>query len=373
MGTANDLKGLTMFGRFAPNSLALLAVIVVILQIVYNSPALAKPRPQQFLNTKQWTGSANDRHWSDSDSIGTPHSQRLKRGVSEQEDILKDQNGFKVLTASTEKREGIQTPIEPLQDSSESNHGSNLKSSDTNGISGNARANINSGSAQSRSGVSVSKPNEVTPSGNSVSSGNNDANGQKREDVSKSKTTDNNNDKPKDNKDTKAQDIQTSPNSVTVQGNTVNGRPINSLNSDPVRDPLGNSGAEVVTSHPLFEDRAQNERGNYLDARSEEGGSKETKETSTEPEVGHFQVDDKSADLEINANSAGVKVKAKPASLQVVSRPGSHPPTPVVPVAPLNPFYHHHHFHPFYDGYRRRRMGPFHRRYYNSPYHAHYR
>ena len=38
----------------------------------------------------------------------------------------------------------------------------------------------------------------------------------------------------------------------------------------------------------------------------------------------HFQVDDKSADLEINANSAGVKVKAKPASLQVVSRPGTH-------------------------------------------------
>ena len=36
----------------------------------------------------------------------------------------------------------------------------------------------------------------------------------------------------------------------------------------------------------------------------------------------HFQVDDKAAELEINANAMGVKVNAKPASLQVVSKPG---------------------------------------------------
>ena len=42
----------------------------------------------------------------------------------------------------------------------------------------------------------------------------------------------------------------------------------------------------------------------------------------------HFQVDDKAAELEINANAMGVKVNAKPASLQVVSKPGA----PVVPV-----------------------------------------
>ncbi len=37
----------------------------------------------------------------------------------------------------------------------------------------------------------------------------------------------------------------------------------------------------------------------------------------------HFQVDDKAAELEINANAMGVKVNAKPASLQVVSKPGA--------------------------------------------------
>ena len=80
------------------------------------------------------------------------------------------------------------------------------------------------------------------------------------------------------------------------------------------------------------------------------------KETHDIQEAGapsHFQVDDKSADLEINANSAGVKVKAKPASLQVVSRPGQHgiaPPMmpfmpPPVPVMHHLPHHHRHHHH----------------------------
>ncbi|KAK3703953.1 hypothetical protein QZH41_003850 [Actinostola sp. cb2023] len=42
--------------------------------------------------------------------------------------------------------------------------------------------------------------------------------------------------------------------------------------------------------------------------------------TSGEPS--HFQVDDKAAEIEVNANPAGVKVIAKPASLQVVAKPG---------------------------------------------------
>ena len=84
------------------------------------------------------------------------------------------------------------------------------------------------------------------------------------------------------------------------------------------------------------------------------------KETHDIQEAGapsHFQVDDKSADLEINANSAGVKVKAKPASLQVVSRPGQHggiappmmpfmpPPVPVMHHLPHHHRHHHHHHH----------------------------
>lgn len=45
-------------------------------------------------------------------------------------------------------------------------------------------------------------------------------------------------------------------------------------------------------------------------------------------EPSHFQVDDKAAEIEVNANPAGVKVNAKPASLQVVAKPG----TPAVPI-----------------------------------------
>lgn len=45
-------------------------------------------------------------------------------------------------------------------------------------------------------------------------------------------------------------------------------------------------------------------------------------------EPSHFQVDDKAAEIEVNANPAGVKVNAKPASLQVVAKPGA----PAVPI-----------------------------------------
>ena len=81
---------------------------------------------------------------------------------------------------------------------------------------------------------------------------------------------------------------------------------------------------------------------------------KETHDIQEGGAPSHFQVDDKSADLEINANSAGVKVKAKPASLQVVSRPGQHgiappmmpfmpPPVPVIHHLPHHHRHHHHH------------------------------
>lgn len=75
----------------------------------------------------------------------------------------------------------------------------------------------------------------------------------------------------------------------------------------------------------------------------------------------HFQVDDKSADLEINANSAGVKVKAKPASLQVVSRPGSHGHEQHFehPVEmfhePMMHYHHPHHHHRHHHGHHHRR------------------
>lgn len=55
------------------------------------------------------------------------------------------------------------------------------------------------------------------------------------------------------------------------------------------------------------------------EARPTKGNDKVT--MSGEPT--HFQVDDKAAELEINANAMGVKVNAKPASLQVVSKPGA--------------------------------------------------
>lgn len=55
----------------------------------------------------------------------------------------------------------------------------------------------------------------------------------------------------------------------------------------------------------------------------EEGGT-----VTQTGEPSHFQVDDKAAEIEVNANPAGVKVNAKPASLQVVAKPG----TPAIPI-----------------------------------------
>ena len=126
--------------------------------------------------------------------------------------------------------------------------------------------------------------------------------------------------------------------------------------SEPIRDTLGTSGSEIVTTTRA----PYNDLPYYRDA--------ESKPSSSGPEVGHFQVDDKSADLEINANSAGVKVKAKPASLQVVSRPGS-PSSTDVPSA--RSMYPHYRYPPFYrPHYWRpgRLFGPLQRRHVLRPY-----
>lgn len=99
-------------------------------------------------------------------------------------------------------------------------------------------------------------------------------------------------------------------------------------------------------------------------------------------EPSHFQVDDKAAEIEVNANPAGVKVNAKPASLQVVAKPGApaipvyHPaiqiaphylPPPIIHREPAM-FYRHQHHHNcfpyclgmsrgwFYSGLRRNKL-----------------
>lgn len=144
-----------------------------------------------------------------------------------------------------------------------------------------------------------------------------------------------------------------------VSNSPNNNSPV-STESEPIRDAVGNSGNERVTTEKL----------SYADERSTDGKESNggSSENSASSEIGHFQVDDKSADLEINANSAGVKVKAKPASLQVVSRPGAHPPQAVVPMAPMyHHMWHHHHWYPgFRRGfpYRRHHL----RRHYRNPY-----
>ena len=137
-----------------------------------------------------------------------------------------------------------------------------------------------------------------------------------------------------------------------------------SAQSEPVKDAVGNSGKEIVTTQKL---PYSDER---LTTRNKDGEASSA--NSAGSEIGHFQVDDKSADLEINANSAGVKVKAKPASLQVVSRPGAHPPPAVVPFAPAYHHPWHHHWLPgFRRGfpYRRHHL----RRHYGAPYGGYHR
>lgn len=74
--------------------------------------------------------------------------------------------------------------------------------------------------------------------------------------------------------------------------------------------------------------------------------SSDDKKVTMSGEPTHFQVDDKAAELEINANAMGVKVNAKPASLQVISKPGA--PAMAVPhpavYAPPDPY----HIAPYY-------------------------
>ena len=60
-----------------------------------------------------------------------------------------------------------------------------------------------------------------------------------------------------------------------------------------------------------------------LQRRAEARPTKSDDKVTMSGEPTHFQVDDKAAELEINANAMGVKVNAKPASLQVVSKPGA--------------------------------------------------
>ena len=128
---------------------------------------------------------------------------------------------------------------------------------------------------------------------------------------------------------------------------------------EPVRDALGNSGSEIVTT------RGASDLDSYTERDTEP-------KPSNGPEVGHFQVDDKSADLEINANSAGVKVKAKPASLQVVSRPGSHSPSAAAQERSLYHHYHYPPYHPHHHWYpgMRRSYGHFHSHHFLHPYHS---
>ena len=81
--------------------------------------------------------------------------------------------------------------------------------------------------------------------------------------------------------------------------------------------------------------------------------AKDDEKVTMSGEPTHFQVDDKAAELEINANAMGVKVNAKPASLQVVSKPGAPAmaiPHPVV-YAPPEPYHIAHapyHIAPYY-------------------------
>lgn len=166
--------------------------------------------------------------------------------------------------------------------------------------------------------------------------------------------------------------------SLKTSSATREDKPINTLphtettSAEPIRDTLGNSGSEIVTTHRRREPELDSEKDTWAKPSNDpasESTSETSSETSNGPEVGHFQVDDKSADLEINANSAGVKVKAKPASLQVVSRPGSHSASG----AQERSFFGHYHYPPFdvhhhWFPLMRRSYGHFHRRHFFNPY-----
>ena len=137
----------------------------------------------------------------------------------------------------------------------------------------------------------------------------------------------------------KRTDIVTKPNDI-ADSNT---KP----DTDAKRNELPN-----VSKTEETDDSGLEKRQTISEPKLVKRSEKETHDIQEAGAPSHFQVDDKSADLEINANSAGVKVKAKPASLQVVSRPGQHgapmmpfmpPPIPVMHHMPHHHRHHHHH------------------------------
>ncbi|XP_032237783.2 uncharacterized protein LOC116618347 isoform X2 [Nematostella vectensis] len=356
-----------MLRRLSPTILALVALWTAAVFLQSALLVQAKPYPKQ--SSRQTTrldpGEVDLTEVIDFDNVETKY--RLKRMPAETEDPLDDQKGSKVFTDTSDKRNGIETPIQALQ------------SPNTPAIADQTlRSEVNTPSTGSTSKSVVNTPNGETSAATQTSNAETvqpktvDVTGVKRGEVTTGTEGSGGSSTPtkgeavakvfggnasKGNSSSAAKP-DASPSSVTISGNTINGKPMLGQGG-PIKDQLGNSGAEVMTSHKFYQDEDYSQR------------SKTEEEESREPEVGHFQVDDKSADLEINANSAGVKVKAKPASLQVVSRPGAHPPVPVVPIAPLYRRHHRHHHH-WMDAYRRG-MAYHHRHHHRDPYHAYYR
>ena len=488
-----------MFGWSPPNILATLVLCFLLLLQFHRSSIQAKPYPKQGVLSTYTTGNlggVHERDWPQLVNYKHGHYiQRNKRSPTEVEDETIDSAGEKTLNVKAGKRQGIETPIEPLTsnsglDFSHLNTEENVRSKvdqpegesvgvsveeekkgvDDSPIKQNQQeskkndANSSTGqeSSEGQKDEHVSSSNENANNDGSLASSAQDKTDASKESLNKDTSTENKgsestgeskvgssssvdenaqvrsvqdganqlnklgsvpNDKsntksassalPLENNQASSTSSSSKENQQQIQpaiNNNVNNQQVNSdastvvttkaqtsgtitssnnqnsaasannspstktqsqesqpINTvpqlqnapaEPVRDALGNSGSEIVTT--------QSRRAPEFDSYTERDTEPKP---ANGPEVGHFQVDDKSADLEINANSAGVKVKAKPASLQVVSRPGSHPGSGAQERSLFNhyhypPYHPHHHWYPG----MRRSFGRFHHHHFFNPY-----
>ena len=107
-----------MFGWSPPNILATLALFHSLLLHLNLSPIQAKPYPKQDLLSTYTTGNLgglNEGDWPDNINYKNgDHIERDKRSPTEVEDELPKSSYEQLLTVEPQKRQGIETPIQPL-------------------------------------------------------------------------------------------------------------------------------------------------------------------------------------------------------------------------------------------------------------------
>jgi len=107
-----------MFGWSPPNILATLVLLISLLLLFDRSPTQAKPYPKQNILSTYTAGNLggfNEGDWPELVNFKNGHYiERDKRSPTEVEDESSNDSEGKTISVKPKKRQGIETPIEPL-------------------------------------------------------------------------------------------------------------------------------------------------------------------------------------------------------------------------------------------------------------------